>query len=464
MKGWRIGWIWALLLCIPILLTAANNPGLLRDTDTIALVERIAARNDPLSWWMGDWPLFNHFYRPAVTMVFELDRALHPGSAAGYGFFNALLCAGCVVSLFWFLRELTDEMSVAIAGTTLFALWTVSPKFSEALPPIGVAVGVVGLLGGLARKNWGLALLSFAAGLALSPELAGLERVRGGTMDWIPGRTATTMTLFGFLALAAYARFERLKAFRPTFEPSPFDIPATRSTTVEKAPSRWVWAWVPASFLFAALALASYEQAVMLPALYLSVVVSLWIRGHRPKPWIALSSWLLVVGYMALRKAVIPPGVSQYQDQQLRQSLDVFLTLCDYLFPAARQIHVIIVQLDLGIASLLITQMGAFVAIAAVIAAYVGLANSLKRRWAERQEYAWLLSGYAMSFLAFLPMAWLKPFQQYNHYHYFSMGFRSLFAAVACMILVRIAISAASPRGRQAPARLAPAPGSLPRP
>jgi hypothetical protein len=89
------------------------------------------------------------------------------------------------------------------------------------------------------------------------------------------------------------------------------------------------------------------------------------------------------------------------------------------------------------------------------------MAFAKSRRWLMRKEWAWLLAGYAMSILAFLPMAWLKPFPAYNHYHYFSMGFRSLFAVVAVTLLVRVAISAVSPQGRQAPQRLTPAPGSL---
>ncbi len=141
------------------------------------------------------------------------------------------------------------------------------------------------------------------------------------------------------------------------------------------------------------------------------------------------------------------------KDQQLRQSLDVLLTLGDYVFPGARDIHVLIVQLDLGLMSILITQASAMLTILAFWVAYPALGLALKKRWALRSEYAWLLAGYAMSFLAFLPMAWLKPFQSYNHYHYFSMGFRSLFAVMAVVVLVRVAVTAASPRARQAPTR-----------
>lgn len=461
MKGWRLGWAWIALLGIAILLTAADNPSLLKDTDTRVLLERMSERNDPLSWWVGDWPLFNHFYRPMVTMVFEFDQRLHPWDPAGFGFTNAVLCAGCVLALFWLLRELTDDLAVAASATTLFGLWTAFPGLTQHLPTLVMPLGLIGLVLGLIRRNWGLAVLSFLFAVIIAPELAGLEVVRGGTMDWIPGRTATTMTLFAFLALAAYARYERLTAkLRPT-EPSPFDIPATRSTTVTQAPSKWVAAWLGVALISAALAFASYEQAVMLPALFMGVAVTFWLLGRRPH-WVpALASWGLVVLYLAIRRAVLPEGVSQYQDQQFRHSLDVFFTICDYAFPAAREIYAIANQVELGLFTILLTQQKAMLSVLAHAVGYPMMALAKSCRWLTRNEWAWLLSGYAMSILAFLPMAWLKPFPAYNHYHYFSMGFRSLFAVVAVTLLVRVAISVVSPQGRQAPQRPTPAPGSL---
>jgi hypothetical protein len=170
------------------------------------------------------------------------------------------------------------------------------------------------------------------------------------------------------------------------------------------------------------------------------------------------------LAYLGIRRAVLPAGTSEYQDQQFRNSLDVFMTLADYAFPAARTIYALAHQLDLGFFNVLMTQQKQLWAALAYAVAYPALALSARFRWLSRQEFAWLLSGFAMSFFAFMPMAWLKPFQAYNHYHYFSMGFRSLFAVVGIIALVRIAVIAASPRGGQAPQRLAPAPGSLPRP
>lgn len=452
-----------LLLAIPILFTAANNPSLLKDTDTRVLIERMTERGDPLSWWIGDWPLFNHFYRPMVTMVFELDQAIHPWDAAGYGRTNALICWGCVVALFWLLRELTNDLPIAVSAATLFAVWTAAPS-AELLPLPVLTLGVLGLLAGLARRNWGLAVLALFVAMIIAPEAAGIERIRGGSMDWIPGRTATTMSLFGFAALAAYARYERLSSPRRPAEASPYDVPATRSTQLAGPVSRWVIVWPAVGLHCAALALASYEQAVMLPALFLAVAVTFALMGRRPRWGWPIASWGLLGLYFLARRAFIPAGVSEYQDQQLRQSLDVFLTLGDYAFPAARQIHALIYQFDLGLVSVFLTQQATIWGSIANIVAYPALARSPRMRWLGANEYAWLLAGFAMSFLAFLPMAWLKAFPSYNHYHYFSMGFRSLFAVVAIIAGVRIAVSAASPRGRQAPPRLAPAPGSLPRP
>lgn len=461
MKGWRLGWGWIALLGIAIVLTAANSPSLLKDTDTRVLLERMSERNDPLSWWVGDWPLLNHFYRPMVTMVFELDHRLHPWDAAGFGFTNALICAGCVVALFWLLRELTDDLAVSVAAATLFGLWTAFPGVALWLPSVGLPLGAAGLIFGLVRRNWGLALLSLLLAVIVAPELSGIEPIRGGSMDWIPGRTATTMTLFGFIALAAYARYERLTAKVLASPPTPFDIPATRSTAVLGAPSGWVAAWLGVALVSAALAFASYEQAVMLPALFMGVAVTFWLRGRRPHWGPALASWGLVVAYLAVRRAFLPEGVSQYQDQQFRSSLDVFFTICDYAFPAAREIFAMLNQFDLGLFTVFLTQQKAMLSVIGHAVGYPMMALAKSRRWLTQNEWSWLLSGWAMSVLAFLPMAWLKPFPAYNHYHYFSMGFRSLFAVVAVTLLVRVTISAVSPQGRQAPLRPTPAPGSL---
>ena len=81
----------------------------------------------------------------------------------------------------------------------------------------------------------------------------------------------------------------------------------------------------------------------------------------------------------------------------------------------------------------------------------IGLA-SIRKRW------LFAVGGYLLSFIAFLPMAWMKLFE---HYYFFPMALRSLFAVTLAWIAWEMAISGWSPRGLKAPSRLNPAPGSL---
>src|SRR5687767_2966864 len=105
MKRWGIGLLLVLLSCVPVLLHRESSRYLLEDTDTKVLLQTIRQENAPFSWFVQDWPLRNHFYRPVSTLVFEVDSRIHGDNAAGFGLTNALLCVGCVLLLFWFLRE-----------------------------------------------------------------------------------------------------------------------------------------------------------------------------------------------------------------------------------------------------------------------------------------------------------------------------------------------------------------------
>jgi hypothetical protein len=126
-KRWASAFAVVAFLCALIFAGRAPGPGLLEDTDTATLLRVVQERNSPLSWFLGDWPLENHFYRPVSTLLFEADRAMYGKDAAGYGTTNALLAMACVAALFWFVRELTDRPAFACAAASLFALWHLRP-------------------------------------------------------------------------------------------------------------------------------------------------------------------------------------------------------------------------------------------------------------------------------------------------------------------------------------------------
>jgi len=147
MRRWALGLLVTFLTSLLILFRRASGADLLRDTDTAFLLQKIRERADPWSWFGGDWPLQNHFYRPVSTLAFELDNERFRNDAAGYGLTNALICVLCVWLLFWFVRELTDSPLWASASATLFALWNVDQPIPVGWvaflgPPIILVLGV----------------------------------------------------------------------------------------------------------------------------------------------------------------------------------------------------------------------------------------------------------------------------------------------------------------------------------
>src|SRR5579862_5644501 len=122
----RLLWlILPLLACLPILLSHCQDPALLQDSDTAYLLTAIRQRNAPFSWFVGDWPLQNHFYRPLPTLAFEIDNRLYGNDPIGYAWTNDLLCVLCVIGLFWLLAEISQSAIWAFAGAALLSLWTV---------------------------------------------------------------------------------------------------------------------------------------------------------------------------------------------------------------------------------------------------------------------------------------------------------------------------------------------------
>lgn len=461
MKQWAAAWVTAILSCVVVLAHHASSGSLLEDSDTIGILKGIAQRGDVWSWFRTDWPLENHFYRPLATVSFALDQHLYGQLAAGYGWTNATLCAASVLGLAWFLREVTNRKDLTVLGTALFTSWIIDGfgVLARAL----TLVAVVTLLVGIYRHRTHVKhyLVACLALLFVRPEVLGLRSLYFRTEAWLPGRTATLMTVFALVGMAAYARYERLSAqHSASAKPTPLDPPATRTsrqTSERKARAPWVWALV--SVLMVAAALATYEQAVMLPAALVGVAVSLRLQGFRPRWGWQAPFWALLIGYLALRYQIIPHGESPYQAQQMRtSSTGVLLTLAGYALPLGTSIPEFRAALSLDplawIAPLLGAPLGMWgfpYAVAQNISAFI----VAKRQWIA------CLTGWALSCLAYLPMAFVKEF---DHYHFWPMALRSLMVAGLLIALKDAVFSAWSPRVLQAPKRSAPAPGSLPHP
>jgi len=430
---------------------------MLQDSDTNVLIAALRNRHAPLSWFTGDWPLQNHFYRPISTLAFELDNAIYHNNAAGYGLTNALLCIACVWLLFWFLREFTDSPMFSGSAAVLFTLQQISGQDTIAsfILFLAIATGLIGLARhGLKIWNWlpAVLVLLYAQFEISMMGITDANSLGAGTIAWLPGRTATVMTVFALAAMAAYARYERLSADKALKVSTPLDPPATKSQKQIKQVGGLVVLWPLLSLIFTALALGSYEQAVMLPGVMVGIAIAMRCMGNRVRwGWLA-GYWVLLIGYLVLRKSVLPPGASGYQLQQFRNGPGVKMCLLGYLLPSFNGVSGFIQTMESGLIMLLTTRPYMYIlsAVSNLTALY-----QAKRRWVLA------LSGLSLSFIAYLPMAWVKTFA---HYNYWPIAIRSIFTVTLLWIAMDLVVNAWSPQSSQAPLRLNPAPGSLPHP
>lgn len=411
---------------------------LLADTDTAVLLANIRERNNPWSWFSGDWPLFNHFYRPISTLPFELDNALYGSNAAGYGMTNAIICAICIFAAFWFFREFTDNKLLTGISTALFGMAHITLEPLRIIGELFWLLPLVALLGftrGKFKEKLPSVLTAILVCIFITQILPSIPLdFKNRIVDWLPGRTASTMTIFALVALASYTRFERLTAGRKEQPLTPYDVPATRSTVISD-PGRAPWLWVVLAALATVLALGAYEQAIMIPALITGICI-MFALNHRTPHWGNLALfWGLLVAYLLVRRQLVPSDVSGYQAQQFRSGPGVILDLANYLFPVGGQFSNLWGTLELGAIALLTGTPFIILGLAA------GNVMALVRGYFSRER--WLIfASLLMGFFAFLPMAWLKFF---SHYHYFPAVFFSLFVVLMVQVAFRSLRAALSP-------------------
>lgn len=402
-----------------------------------------------MSWFTSDWPLGNHFYRPISTLTFELDRSLGE-SADHFGFTNALFCALCIFSLFWLVRELSDDPVFSAGAASLFAVWHGStPGWLGSLA--WMFAGLSLFLAIFRSRNQTQGLLAACLWTFIAFEIGGVASLHFRMLEWIPGRTASVMTLFGLISLAAYARYERISAdwHRPR-PSSPLDPPATKGTVLRMPHGRPI-VWALLSLASLALALGSYEQAVMVPVLLVGTAWVLRTQGYRVRWWWVGGGFAILVAYLAVRAQFIPFEQSEYQRQQLRSSSSVAYAVLDFIMPSIFALRQFASFGDVGM------MLFATPAPYLVLARLAGDAASIWRTVTGNSVAIFAFAGAAISFL---PMAWLKPF---DHYYYFPMALRAAFIVCIIGFALRATVTAASPRAIQAPPRPRPAPGSLPR-
>lgn len=450
MRKWGLGAFVLALLCLPLFSLRSASPDLLTDSDTAVALQAIRARQAPLSWFGGDWPLENHFYRPVSTLFFEFDNAISGGNPAGYGWTNLLLVLGSVFALFWLLREISNSVPLSVGGAAVFAVFSADLLLEAPwLSYLCFVPFAALLLGGRSLKR---ALLASSAWLILGYMLTSAFPLAFRMIQWVPGRTASTMTLFLLLGLACFARYVRL-AHAPAAKPATaLDLPATKGTA-QTTPLRKP-IWLVLGTFATLLALGCYEQAVVLPFLCVGLAIFWLVQGRRDFKPVALATATTIL-YASVRMIVLPTAASGYQSQQFRSGPGVWLSLGDYLIPGLCG-SVGQIRSWVGPSTLLLPS---FYAPFLVLAAFMTVAYVTVQEVKRGQADACLaLLGYGLSAIAFAPMAFLKHF---DHYHFAPLAFRGIAAAGLAAMALRLTVSAATRPARQAPPRPHPAPGSL---
>lgn len=446
--------VWAFLLAIliasPILIFRSNGEGLLNDLDTKVILETCAEQNQPLYWFTHDWPLENHFYRPISTLVFEFDRLAHPTDGAAFALTNALLAFGCALGIYLLASQLHSRMAgyLACAITTI---WTLD--FGAPFARLFWWVAPIPLLfllspGRDKRKS----VLCSLLWVTIAIEMHGMADLRGRMLNWVPGRTASTMTLFLLLGLvvAAWVLMQGAKKSAP---PSSLDLPATKSSVQSTSrPGIQIGAAAIGAFFLSLLALGSYEQAVVLLPItgLLFVVFRSYFSPFRIH--LAGAAVIAVVAYFAVRMAIVPLAPSGYQQQQFREGGGVWLSVFQYAMPGVAgewlRVPSLIDSLDLWLTPIPYTSL-------------ISIAASLLAIRLIAPQNRLIFFGWIGSFIAFLPLAWFKHF---DHYHYLSMLIRSCLVTGLLFAAVQETINAVRRPTVQAPPRPDPAPGSLAHP
>lgn len=394
-EKWILGVVGLLTLWIAAFPSRLTE--MLKDSDTVGILAGIKQRGNPISYFWTDWPLENHFYRPFPSLSFALDAWIWPDWVLGFAISNALIVALLVPLVFWLGKVLSDSDWVGLGSAVLFTFWV------KGIPMLSFSLGfVLFWVLGIAIL-WGLDFSKRLGFIGFWWLLYGLIQpivaLNYRTVGWLPGRTATIMALFAFGAMIAWV-------------------------IAYKSSRNWLY-WAAGILVFCAL--ASYEQAAVLPGL----LMILWLvlrdssmRFLASIPKLALGiPFLILAAYAVLRTLILPASQSRYQSQQFRDfGGGVITSLGDFLVPATREWMVIQSWASLLPDSLILPNF--YLALLNIGLSVLGLIYIY--RLEEGRKILWL--GFA-SFVAFSPMAFLHMFE---HYYYFPMALRAI--AIAMLV------------------------------
>jgi hypothetical protein len=374
--------------------------------DTRVILQRLQQPHSVGQWFVGDWVLGNGFYRPLPSVLYRLDYWLWGDNLLRWKWTNGLLATAAALALVGCVYTLTERQRVALLVGLAFTLWQTG--FAPPIPLwVGFGLLAAGIVWGYWQGDWWRGTVWGALAFALVVEwgfIGNLPDIHTQSfayraMGWIPGRTATLMTLFALLVLwgaAGYARTGR---------------------------ARWA-ALALGGFVGAML---SYEQFVALP-----VLIALAVWAVRPPRALAiragavcLACLLLLAPYAAFYRAHIPTQ-TQYHQQRIKRQKTLPMTTLHWLAPPTPEAWL---QVDLSLTApfnLLFSRF--WLAQVGLVAYLVAL------RYGLRARYGWL--GWLGSLLAYAPAAPLLPLM---HYYYLPAALRALWWGIllTCLYTLR---------------------------
>ena len=398
MRGWLLGLALIIVLNGGAILYWHRDDGLwdhFENLDVRTILAQLEQPHQPLTWFTGDWVLGNGFYRPLPSLLYELDYRLWGRDLLQYKWTNGLLSLACALLLVGWVWEVGRSRSLALIAGLIFTGWqtgllTGLPNWllwGAVLAAVGIAFWFVGDY----RRAVTLGCLVLVAGLEFGfvPNQSDLHQASFAyrAMGWIPGRTATLMTLCALLSLWAYARL------------------------------CWHghWGWGVLSLVAFAGALGSYEQAIVLPFLLLLSGLAIRAKGGRFVWWLFALSLILLELYLWFYLSTIPTQ-TEYHQQRLRRFYSLGISVSSWLLPPLRGV---IDQISLTLDAPLTVLLPAFWQAWLLLIAYLVVLTEVRR-----QPLAWL--GLIGSALAYLPLAPVIPLM---HYYYLPAAFRALWIA-----------------------------------
>ncbi|MFN4032199.1 MAG: hypothetical protein ACK4ME_01030 [Fimbriimonadales bacterium] len=370
--------------------------------DTRVILRRLQQPHSVWEWFTGDWVLGNGFYRPLPSVLYQLDYWLWRDALLAWKWTNGALAVLNALLVVGFVGALLGRRDFALAVGFIFTGWQTGLM---PLPPLWLGWAALGAgvfwgwrVGDWRRGAvWGCVAFALVVELRFIPTLPDLhlESFAYRAIGWIPGRTATLMTLLALLALIGVCFYART--------------------------GRMGWAALGLGGFLGAL--LSYEQAVALPIL---MGLCLWSVSRKQTragnaPLIPLLCLLMLLPYFAFYRTHIPTQ-TQYHQQRLKRFKTLPETALNWAVPTGREA---ITQIDVALTAPFNLLMPSFWAGLLGFTAYV-----VALREGLRARIGWL--GWLGSLLAYAP---LMPVLPLMHYYYLPAVFRALWAGILLLCL-----------------------------